>query len=690
MQNKKIIFFVLIVLLVIKSTIAQEAAPFSFYHKIEGDHLLIRWVPNDVENFKQVINNGIKAELLSVDGNLTAPMFKVVRSDHKTALPYLDWNNQLLQTNEDSVALTCVHFDAVSTDFRNSTFIPLEYYKTTDSAWLYRHYFSNYVLGYDWRLIDRSAMGGRYPIDKNVDQYALKLYPTATGDTVFYNINIRSYSPPTVPPVTGAFKGYYAELKWRTFEYKNDFFGFYLDLSVDQGETWKPIFDLPLMNGNDTVPEVDEVLKYSYKRATLPDDTTNVIFRLQGADYLGGRSENISYIERKGNEDIQYSPILTNTIQTDSNYAVIQWEYDKVEAALLQEFRIVVSDTTGKAPELVLESIPPTAREAAVFMKYEANFFRVQAVSKFGTILTSFESLVMRYDADPPAVPENFQGYIDSSGLAHLSWITSDEPDLAGYYLFKGYIKDQELAMITPEPLSGPTHIDSVDMVVGNEWIYYQLRSVDDRGNSSAFTPILSLKKPDVYPPAAPVITQIKASDKSILIRWTTSPSDDVENYRLYRKIRGEQQEWQIIHEFHKNDFIDSYLDTLVTFDRIYQYTLQVTDDDGLNSRFAQMASTQLEDYAIRGAFLDFYAEASFENKSIQLNWDFDEDAREFYLYKGQGNTPLSLFKVLSGKINSITDEKLKNGETYTYVIRAYFANGNASPFSKQLYITME
>jgi len=204
--------------------------------------------------------------------------------------------------------------------------------------------------------------------------------------------------------------------------------------------------------------------------------------------------------------------------------------------------------------ETVLAGISPSAREASVPMKFRSNYYRVQALS----------ILVMSYDKDPPAVPRDFTGYIDTLGLVHLSWTTSNEVDLDGYYLFKGFEEELEKAMITAIPLKGPTHIDTVSMVNPTEIIYYQLRSVDTRGNSSNFTPVLALKKPDVYPPTQPQF------DKAISLAWVRSPSSDVMSYSLFRRIVGED-DFSLVREW-PADAPRQYLDSLVQADIDYEY----------------------------------------------------------------------------------------------------------------------
>ncbi len=668
---------------------AAQSAAFNFYYKLEQAQLYVRWLPQDVAHFERVLGGNMQMELYRVDGAATHPEFTLLETKVVQPLAYSAWRPDVLPNEWDSLAITSVYVDELDAAFLQNGFFSPEYEEEGDPL-LLRKEINNYALGYSWPSIERSGMGFKRPLDKGASLYALRLFPTAAGDTLLLDINVAAWEAPAVPELEAKFKNKQVELKWRTLEFRNHFFGWHLDRSLDNGQSWEPVFGLPLINDNDTIAGVGDALKYAYKTDYLPSNDVEVLYRLQGADFMGGRSEKARIVRGKGGEDISQSPLITNTMQTDSNYAVIYWDYDPAWNDKLQEFRIVVTDTTGKAPEVALEGILPSQRQASVWMKYRSNFFRVQAVSRQGTILSSFESLVMMYDDEPPAVPKDFQGRVDSTGLVQLSWITSSEPDLAGYYLFKSYHAEGELAMITPQPLPGPTYTDTVNMEISNEWVYYQLRSVDTRGNSSAFTPVLALKKPDVHPPAAARIIKVDNSDNRITLEWTTSPSEDAKVYRLLRKTDEAGSQWMPLLEFDKEDFVSSWADTLVVLGTTYSYTTQVVDDDGLVSDYAQPVKVRLKDYGVNEPIREFSGIADSAARSIVLNWEYGASPREFYLYKAKGDAPPSLLKVLPGELRSFTDAALASGATYHYILKAYFKNGRVSPYTEMISITLE
>jgi len=680
----------LIILLVYFIPLGAQNEEFSVYRKIADDQLYLRWLPRTLADFQHVLAGNMRLEVYRVGGSTTEPELTLLEEQAARPLAYAAWREQLTTSTWDTLALTSMYGPVLDAAFLDRTFLAPVYKDTGESAWLHRYEFSNYGLGYFWPAIERSGFGYTRPLDDGVGLYAFKLYPTARGDTLWIDFDVRSYTVPAVPELVARFKDLRVELQWRTLEYRRDFFGWQLERSLDGGQQWEPLFDLPLINDNDTLAGAGEALKFLYHEDVLPANDLPVVYRLRGADFLGGLSANESRVAGAGREDIRRSPLLLETLQTDSNHAVIRWEFAAEKETLLQEFRILETDTSGTHYRVALAGIDPQAREVSVPMKFRANFFRVQAVSQLGTELSSFESLVMAYDVDPPAIPRDFTGYIDSAGLAHLRWITSDEPDLAGYYLFKGYFEGRELAMITADPLAGPTYQDTVNQATGNEWVYYQLSSVDIRGNSSAFTPVLALKKPDVFPPAPPQFTKVDNDDQRVFLRWTTSPSPDVRRYDLYRRALETEPDFRLLHTFGAAAFQANYTDSLVRQGLTYVYTLLVTDDDGLESEPAQPVSLRLKDYGIRSPIENFTGRPGATARTIELNWRYAATPREYNLYRRQDDAPLSLIKVLPGNQFTYLDQGLQRGSTYHYVLRAVFSDGDTSPYTEEVQVVVE
>jgi hypothetical protein len=68
--------------------------------------------------------------------------------------------------------------------------------------------------------------------------------------------------------------------------------------------------------------------------------------------------------------------------------------------------------------------------------------------------------------------------------------------------------------------------------------IYYKIVALDQRGNISPFSEILTITKPDTIPPAPAFIKVIKQfkNTSTVLLRAVGGGSQDLSGHKLYRR----------------------------------------------------------------------------------------------------------------------------------------------------------
>lgn len=654
------------------------------HHRLENGVLKIRLAPGSTEEFPRPVDWSYYVDLYSI-GNGDSPA--LIYQDELKPLSYDDWvsNTEVLS---DSAGIVAIHFESPKASrLRQILEEDLEGKLTPDLYDMVRFNLLEDANRNSFEAAQRAGYAFTFKVPENVAVIGCKIHTPGQQDTFYFDFPIADYQPAALPDLRVVWKSRNAYLSWRTTEYRGYYWSWMVEKSVNGGP-FVPQYDVPLENTFDTIIGAPDTANYLTHRDPHIDNNDEITYRLYGIDYLGIKSQVYQEVTGGGISDIQNSPLLIEGIQTDSNHAVLRWKMKDDDAPLVKEYVIVHRDTLGGPYETAMTGIDPSAREVAVPMKFRSNYYRVQALSVRGTLLSSFEALVMSYDKEPPAVPKDFTGYIDTLGLVHLSWTTSNEEDLDGYYLFKGFEEKLEKAMITAIPLKGPTHTDTVSMVNPTEVIYYQLRSVDTRGNSSNFTPVLALKKPDVYPPTQPQFSTVTADGKAISLAWVKSPSDDVVSYSLFRRTVGDE-DFQLVHDS-PTDSPRRYLDSLVQPEVDYEYIIKATDDDGLVSVASQPAALRLRSYGVRPPIQEFTLNANAEERTITVTWTYNQEPREFYLYRGKQDEPVSLLKVLSGDDRTFLDQRLRKGTTYKYLIRAVFPNGKFSPFTQEVSISLE
>ena len=206
---------------------------------------------------------------------------------------------------------------------------------------------------------------------------------------------------------------------------------------------------------------------------------------------------------------------------------------------------------------------------------------------------------------------------------------------------------------------------------------------MDFNYNQSAFSDIISLKRPDTISPVSPVINDVFVGEKQIEIRFVPSESVDVKEHFVYRKTDF-AADWEIILKF--DSIQNSYTDTNVENGVMYYYSIRAKDESNLFSGYANAVSGKPYDSGIRPSIVNF--SVSIINKKALLKWDYPNIGKEvlFVIYKWNGNGQLSQYANTADK--TFTDNSTKKENTYS--IKAFTTDGGKSKMSEEIYIKME
>ena len=89
-------------------------------------------------------------------------------------------------------------------------------------------------------------------------------------------------------------------------------------------------------------------------------------------------------------------------------------------------------------------------------------------------------------DTFPPAVPKRPTA-IALTGAINILWDANEEPDLAGYLVFRGTTPGAPMTRLTPEPIDRTTYTDEVP---ADFRAFYAIEAVDTAGNASEMSPV--------------------------------------------------------------------------------------------------------------------------------------------------------------------------------------------------------
>ena len=170
-------------------------------------------------------------------------------------------------------------------------------------------------------------------------------------------------------------------------------------------------------------------------------------------------------------------------------YRVFRGEIDSGTQPAAQD----LSPAKLKSPSGVVGVSPSPDFSDAHFEFGHTYLYTVRAVAQHGPDSVESEesspSIITPQDTFPPATPTGLEAAIipaasGTPAYVELSWAIGSEPDLAGYYVYRGDREDEPGERISAEILPSPTSRDS--SVAGGRRYFYRVSAVNRAGNESS------------------------------------------------------------------------------------------------------------------------------------------------------------------------------------------------------------
>lgn len=272
----------------------------------------------------------------------------------------------------------------------------------------------------------------------------------------------------------------------------------------------------------------------------------------------------------------------------------------------------------------------------------------VAAVDQAGNEGFSTPMPFHREDKTPPQVPKNLRGAVSVTGIVVLSW--SPSPDLDLHYYDVHYANDtthnfQQM----PRPMTPDTiAFDTLDLSVMQQYRYYRVTAIDWAGNVSFPTPWVTIVRPNFKAPQACQLDSTWQDGEGVYSRWVPSPEPDILEFRVLRRLRGDE-EWTVINVLTTDSIQDDgFLYVSDTPEpnpeRRYHYCIQtvnttgVTSDLSLYAQYLYRGPTVLPvtvhlQAAVTDDRRNFTGDESIP-KHITLAWEVD-GLKEEYKYGG-------------------------------------------------------
>jgi hypothetical protein len=302
-----------------------------------------------------------------------------------------------------------------------------------------------------------------------------------------------------------------------------------------------------------------------------------------------------------------------------------------------------------------------------------SNYYKVELSGKDNLSSKSFPYLVQTEDNNPPSPPQMLTGKVDSSGIVTIAWKANSEPDLLGYKVFRANSREEEFISLDRNISSKNICHDTINLNTLTHKICYQVIAIDKRYNSSGYSAILELTRPDTIPPAPAIITRIDAKNGKVTIHIQGSPSSDISLYELYRIAEKDTIQKKIA--TWKGKLPDTFENVPDRNGVNYNYKIKTIDFTGNSSEFNRNIYVQ----GLYHKSIILTAEQEKNGKSILLSWNLPQGFKttKTIIYRSKDKEPISIYNTIEGADHSFLDSDIEMNKTYNYQIKVFNSGAN-------------
>jgi hypothetical protein len=484
-----------------------------------------------------------------------------------------------------------------------------------------------------------------------------------------------------LPPVTDVqtiFLDKAVKFQWPIILHKGTFTAYILEKSTD-GVKFSAVSDLPLVNLSENVSP-----DYFVYTDSLTANNEQTWYRVMGISPFGEESPASEVVKGKGAPEFTAYAVIDTAEVIDNKKIVVNWRVTESKSAPVTGITILRSDKAdGMFENLTPKPMSPNLRTFTDNHPGVSNYYKVVLNGRDNLTARSFPYLVQTEDNNPPSPPQMLTGKVDSSGIVTIAWKANTEPDLLGYKVFRANSRDEEFISLVRNITSQNICLDTINLNTLTHKIFYQVIAIDKRYNSSYYSAVLELTRPDTIAPAPAIITRIDANNGKVTIHIQGSPSSDISLYELYRIAENDTIQKKIIGWKEKLP---------LTFDDIperqgisYKYSIKTIDFAGNSSEFRR---TIYVPGSVQKSII-LKAEQEKNGKSIQLSWNLPQGFKpaKTIIYRSKDKEPISIYNTIDGADQKFLDSDIEMNTKYNYRIKVFVGNSNEIVNSVQILI---
>ena len=411
-----------------------------------------------------------------------------------------------------------------------------------------------------------------------------------------------------------------------------------------------------------------------YEDDSLQENTTYE-YQLSGVDFFGYETQRsasfFGYIKDR-------TPPARPHLKLDSVYLLnVYMSYTPVPDSDMKGYYIYRS-TTSEGLNQRLTTLPfNTTTNTLVddVAKPSPYYYFISAIDTAGNETASERIIANVEDVFEPEKPVFISAKGDT-GMIRLTWKANNEPDLWGYYVYRGIHGSNmnTIVLLNKDPYTFTSYTDTINRAAKNKF-FYAIRAVDSSYNRSVYSDTLSAAMPDIIPPSKPFIKSVILVNNQLQIDWIPNYEKDLKGYAVYVKDTVEKKIIVVTDTLvpatqQTYRFTPKYSGPLV----LYMRAVDITGNESEYSvGFAYTYKPVLNSTENQSLILDYKK----KNKKLTFTWNYSgtNTFKGYVLYvRADSEKEFKAVELLQQKNNYQTTATSKaNG---IYEVRIYFNDG--------------
>lgn len=270
----------------------------------------------------------------------------------------------------------------------------------------------------------------------------------------------------------------------------------------------------------------------------------------------------------------------------------------------------------------------------------------------------------------PPLPPQNLKAEPQMKAVK-ISWAEVEEPDLAGYMVFRGYSDNTHIETLSSFlPKGTLTYTDTSATLSKNITFAYYVKSFNKVSMESPYSkpvfasPLEPARKPERMNSLRGIYTEFRGNE----LRWGLPMDRETEKVRLFRTETADTTQWTMILEEKTTEGKFVFADTLRDPLESYSYKICAVSYDSIQADFSNVLtlSPKLPDIMPP-------AEVNIEQNgsTLKISWlpVINQTLKSYVIYRRTYDTaPTKIAEIPKG--TTFFEDKTEKSDTYYYVIK--------------------